>query len=89
MTKLLKEAFLNPWSVSHNQNVFQVMEESGWDYEYDGLKMDNRLNIIGILVFSIAFGVILSKMGEQGRPMTQWFSIMLEVTMKLVEIIMW
>jgi Na+/H+-dicarboxylate symporter len=66
-----------------------MIEESGSDYEYDGLKTDGRLNILGILVFSIAFGIILSKMGEQGRPMTQWFSIMLEVTMKLVEIIMW
>ena len=85
----MKDSFINPWSVSRNQKVFQVVEESGWDYEYDGLTIDNRLNIIGILVFSIAFGIILSKMGEQGRPMTQWFSIMLEVTMKLVEIIMW
>ena len=85
----MKDSFINPWSVSRNQKAFQVVEESGWDYEYDGLTIDNRLNIIGILVFSIAFGIILSKMGEQGRPMTQWFSIMLEVTMKLVEIIMW
>lgn len=89
LTKLLRNGFLNPWSVSHKQNVFQMIEESGSDYEYDGLKTDGRLNILGILVFSIAFGIILSKMGEQGRPMTQWFSIMLEVTMKLVEIIMW
>jgi Na+/H+-dicarboxylate symporter len=69
--------------------VFQVIEESGSEYEYDGLKKDNRLNIIGILIFSIAFGVILSKMGEDGRLMTKWFTILLEITMKLVEIIMW
>ena len=69
--------------------MFQVIEESGSEYEYDGLKKDNRLNIIGILIFSIAFGVILSKMGEDGRLMTKWFTILLEITMKLVEIIMW
>lgn len=89
LTELLKDGFINPWSISEKQKAFQVIEESGSYYEFDGLKLDDRLNIIGILVFSIAFGLILSKMGEQGRPMTQWFSIMLEVTMKLVELIMW
>jgi Na+/H+-dicarboxylate symporter len=86
---LLREGFFNPWSVSHNHNVFQVIEESGSEYEYDGLKKDDRLNVMGIIAFSIAFGVILSKMGESGKPMTQWFIILLEITMKLVEVVMW
>lgn len=72
-----------------SENAFQIIQETNSGYEYDGLKKNNRLNILGVLVVSIAFGLILSKMGEQGRPMTQWFSILLEVTMKIVELIMW
>ena len=89
LSKLLKDRFINPWSVLDKQNVFQVIEESGSYYEYDGLKKNSRLNLIGILVFSVAFGVVLSKMGEQGRLMTQWFTILLEVTMKMVNIVIW
>lgn len=89
LSKLLKDRFINPWSVLDKQNVFQVIEESGSYYEYDGLKKNSRLNLIGILAFSVAFGVVLSKMGEQGRLMTQWFTILLEVTMKMVNIVIW
>ncbi|XP_046843178.1 excitatory amino acid transporter 3-like isoform X2 [Xenia sp. Carnegie-2017] len=89
LSKLLKDRFINPWSVLDKQNVFQVIEESGSYYEYDGLKKNSRFNLIGILVFSVAFGVVLSKMGEQGRLMTQWFTILLEVTMKMVNIVIW
>lgn len=78
---------INPWKIS--EKAIQLIEESGVNYEFDGVKKENRLNILGILVFSIVFGVFLSKMGEQGKLMTQWFSIMLEITMKIVELIMW
>ena len=78
---------INPWKIS--EKAIQLIEESSVNYEFDGVKKENRLNILGILVFSIVFGVFLSKMGEQGKLMTQWFSIMLEITMKIVELIMW
>ena len=84
---LLQNAMINPWKIS--EKAIQLIEESGVNYEFDGVKKENRLNILGILVFSIVFGVFLSKMGEQGKLMTQWFSIMLEITMKIVELIMW
>lgn len=84
---LLQNAMINPWKIS--EKAIQLIEESSVNYEFDGVKKENRLNILGILVFSIVFGVFLSKMGEQGKLMTQWFSIMLEITMKIVELIMW
>lgn len=89
LTELLKDEFVNPWSVSNEKSEFQVIKKSGSYYEYDGLEKKDRLNILGVLVFSIMFGVVLSKMGEQGKLMTEWFTVLLEVTMKLVEIIMW
>jgi len=43
----------------------------------------------GIIVFCIAFGVIIGKMGEQAQVMIDFFQCLNEVVMKLVWIIMW
>jgi len=43
----------------------------------------------GIIVFCIAFGVIIGKMGEKAQVMIDFFQCLNEVVMKLVWIIMW
>ncbi|XP_030845491.1 excitatory amino acid transporter 2 [Strongylocentrotus purpuratus] len=49
----------------------------------------NGINVLGILVFTIPFGVLLSRMGERGRVMVEFFRILSELTMELVNITMW
>jgi len=46
-------------------------------------------NILGIVVFSIAIGLLLGKMGKDARPFTQWIIILNELIMKLVQFVMW
>ena len=58
-------------------------------YVYDGIKSSSKMNVLGIVCFSVAFGAILSGMGESGRPMTVFFTVLLEVVMKLVTLIIW
>uniref|UniRef100_UPI00358F52A7 excitatory amino acid transporter 2-like n=1 Tax=Myxine glutinosa TaxID=7769 RepID=UPI00358F52A7 len=53
------------------------------------LEFKNGINVLGLIVFFIAFGIIMSKMGEQAKPMVQFFSILNEIIMKLVILIMW
>ena len=43
----------------------------------------------GIIVFCIAFGVIIGKMGEKAQVMIDFFQCLNEVVMKLVWVIMW
>jgi len=47
------------------------------------------LCVAGIIVFCIAFGVIIGKMGEKAQVMIDFFQCLNEVVMKLVWIIMW
>nr|XP_054774444.1 excitatory amino acid transporter 2-like [Lytechinus pictus] len=47
------------------------------------------MNVLGLLVFSIPFGILLSRMGEKGRVMVDFFEILSELTMQLVNIVMW
>eukprot|EP00057_Strongylocentrotus_purpuratus_P018259 XP_011672733.1 PREDICTED: excitatory amino acid transporter 2-like [Strongylocentrotus purpuratus] len=49
----------------------------------------NNMNVLGILVFTIPFGVLLSRMGERGHVMVEFFRILSELTMELVNITMW
>ncbi|EFO20618.1 excitatory amino acid transporter [Loa loa] len=47
------------------------------------------MNVLGVIVFCISFGIVLSQMGEQAQTMVDFFSIMDQVIMKLVMLIMW
>ncbi|XP_078591695.1 excitatory amino acid transporter 1-like isoform X1 [Branchiostoma floridae x Branchiostoma japonicum] len=49
----------------------------------------NRLNVLGIITFSIFFGVVLGRMGEKGKPLVQVFTIFNDCIMTLVYLIMW
>lgn len=48
-----------------------------------------EMNVLGLIVFSIALGAILSTMGERGRPVLRFFESFNEAIMKLVHVIVW
>uniref|UniRef100_A0A3Q0QPY3 Amino acid transporter n=1 Tax=Amphilophus citrinellus TaxID=61819 RepID=A0A3Q0QPY3_AMPCI len=47
------------------------------------------MNILGLVVFAIAFGVALRKLGEEGEILIKFFNSFNEATMVLVSWIMW
>uniref|UniRef100_A0A3P8T8M5 Amino acid transporter n=1 Tax=Amphiprion percula TaxID=161767 RepID=A0A3P8T8M5_AMPPE len=46
------------------------------------------INVLGLIVFCVAFGLVIGKMGEKGRILLEFFDALNEATMKLVQIIM-
>ncbi|KAL7880191.1 hypothetical protein SRHO_G00024450 [Serrasalmus rhombeus] len=48
----------------------------------------NGINVLGIIVFCVAFGLVIGKMGERGRILLEFFDALNEATMRLVQIIM-
>ncbi|XP_037071221.1 excitatory amino acid transporter 2-like [Pollicipes pollicipes] len=46
-------------------------------------------NVMGLIIFCVAFGLIAGQMGPQGKLMVDFFLILNEITMKMVCIIMW
>ncbi len=44
---------------------------------------------LGLVIFSIAFGLGIASMGKKGRLMLDFFIIMNEIIMRLVRVIMW
>ncbi|XP_041452896.1 excitatory amino acid transporter-like [Lytechinus variegatus] len=49
----------------------------------------NGMNVLGIIAFCIFFGILLGQMGERGRVMVEFFDILSDLTMQMVNIIMW
>ena len=53
----------------------------------DGKKLST--NVLGLVCFSIFFGIILSRMGKRGAVMHAFFISLNEVIMEMVMLIMW
>lgn len=49
----------------------------------------NGLNALGLVVFSMCFGLIIGNMKEQGQLLREFFDSLNEAIMRLVAIIMW
>ncbi|KAJ8008239.1 hypothetical protein DPEC_G00102740 [Dallia pectoralis] len=57
------------------------------DYTIVGAYSDG-INVLGLIVFCVAFGLVIGKMGERGRILLEFFDALNEATMRLVQIIM-
>ncbi|XP_009998949.1 PREDICTED: excitatory amino acid transporter 3 [Chaetura pelagica] len=47
------------------------------------------INVLGLIVFCLVFGVIIGEMGEKGQVLFDFFNALNEATMRIVQIIMW
>lgn len=54
-----------------------------------GTNPTGGMNILGLAVFSIVFGIVLGRMGPKAKPLTAFFSALNDAVMILVTLIMW
>lgn len=54
-----------------------------------GFRYNDNTNILGIIAFCIALGMIISSMGRKAEILLHLFLVLNEITMKLVRVIMW
>jgi len=47
------------------------------------------MNILGLITFSVALGIVLVMMGEKGRPVAEFFESLNEAIMRIVGLVMW
>ncbi|XP_072232822.1 excitatory amino acid transporter 3 isoform X2 [Leuresthes tenuis] len=67
--------------------IAAAVENITKDYKIIGTYSDG-INVLGLIVFCVAFGLVIGKMGEKGRILLEFFDALNEATMKLVQIIM-
>jgi solute carrier family 1 (glial high affinity glutamate transporter), member 2 len=54
-----------------------------------GLKYMDGINVLGLVIFCIAFGIVIGQMGEKAKVMFDFFHVLNEIIMTLVGFIMW
>ena len=75
---------------THN---FTIMEEElapGSDLVPAGLEIAARnMNVLGLVVFSIVFGIVLGRVGDRGLPVKAFFESLNEIIMEMIALVMW
>ena len=46
-------------------------------------------NVLGLVVFSVAVGMILGKLGKKGRYFVMWMTTLNDIVMEMVKLVMW
>lgn len=75
--------------VNSSVNGSAVGEELSFEEDVPVLGTVDSINALGLVVFSMSFGLIIGSMKEQGRPLRDFFNCLNDAIMKLVAIIMW
>lgn len=50
---------------------------------------DGSVNILGICIFSIVFGIVLGRTGDRGLPLKAIFESLNEVVIRMIGLVMW
>lgn len=49
----------------------------------------NGVNALGLVVFSMLFGLVIGNMKQKGQPLKEFFDCLNDAIMRLVAIIIW
>ncbi|OXB80778.1 UNVERIFIED_CONTAM: hypothetical protein H355_010544 [Colinus virginianus] len=66
----------------------EVSENKTQEYKIVGMYSDG-INVLGLIVFCLVFGMVIGKMGDKGQVLVDFFNALNEATMRIVQIIMW
>uniref|UniRef100_A0A8C5LS90 Amino acid transporter n=1 Tax=Leptobrachium leishanense TaxID=445787 RepID=A0A8C5LS90_9ANUR len=71
------------------ENIVQACFQQNKTKEYKivGLYSDG-VNVLGLIVFCLVFGIVIGKMGEKGQVLVDFFNALNDATMHMVHIIM-
>lgn len=65
---------------------FFLVTIQDWEISH---KYGDGTNTLGLVIFGIVFGIALSKMGEQGKPLLSFFDTLSEASMLITRWVIW
>ena len=75
---------------THNFTTAEEELAPGSDLVPAGLEIAARnMNVLGLVVFSIVFGIVLGRVGERGLPVKAFFESLNEIIMEMISLVMW
>ncbi|XP_035215699.1 excitatory amino acid transporter 2-like isoform X2 [Stegodyphus dumicola] len=83
-----KPKILNVTGLNDSVNIGEILNETHYITKRELIYKDGT-NVLGIIVFCIAFGLFAGNMGPDGRIMVHFFVVLNEIVMRIVYLIMW
>ncbi|XP_069891764.1 excitatory amino acid transporter 3 [Dipodomys merriami] len=77
----------NVTEVSVTTTRTTLAENKTKEYKIVGMYSDG-INVLGLIIFCLVFGLVMGKMGEKGQILVDFFNALSDATMKIVQIIM-
>lgn len=59
-----------------------------YDWDFKTVK-DSGTNVLGLIVFCIALGTIIGRMGESGKPLLDFFTALSDAMMLITKVVVW
>ncbi|XP_063404964.1 excitatory amino acid transporter-like [Mytilus trossulus] len=80
---------ISQYNMSDNYNYTFIKMKVPYNKTIQEYPFSNGINVLGIIAFFTAFGMMLSQMGEEAQLMINFFTILNEIIMRMVTIVMW
>ncbi|CAD5212045.1 unnamed protein product [Bursaphelenchus okinawaensis] len=68
--------------------TLELLASGAMDYLVPSVEYTSGMNVLGIIIFCIGFGIVVSQLGDEARVMVDFFSVMDKVIMQLVGYVM-
>ncbi|CAB4022732.1 excitatory amino acid transporter 1-like [Paramuricea clavata] len=88
LTEFMENRIYDPWSVTDKNTNVRVITKSTKKV-WAKVQKAERMNVLGMITCSIAFGIALSRLGPEGRALKELFEICMKIVMSLIGGIMW
>ncbi|CAC5372981.1 SLC1A2 [Mytilus coruscus] len=80
---------ISQYNMSDDFNYTLIKMKVPYNKTIQQYPFSNGINVLGIIAFFTAFGMMLSQMGEEAQLMINFFTILNEIIMRMVTIVMW
>lgn len=64
-------------------SISVIVQKKTWNYRYN-----DNMNIMGVIFFCIALGMVISNMGRKAEILLHLFLVLNEIIMKLMKYVM-
>ena len=88
LTDFMENTLYDPWSVNAKTKNVRVIKKNTKKV-WAKVQKSDRMNVLGMITCSIAFGIALSRLGPEGRPLKELFEILMKIVMTLINAVMW
>ena len=87
LSDFMENTIYDPWTAHENGKVRMITKNT--KKVWAKVQKSERMNVLGMITCSIAFGIALSRLGPEGRPLQELFEIFMKIVMSLINAVMW